>query len=85
MQPAIRGKVKETLCARDVTSFFFGIQAPPFITCVIANTMTPPMTPPPILSLQILNVDLSHIEARVADLLKHDRSLVLLRGELIER
>ena len=38
-----------------------------------------------VLSLQILNVDFSHIEARVADLLKQDRSLILLNGELIDR
>ena len=34
---------------------------------------------------QILNVDLTHIEARVTELLKHDRSLTLIHGELIER
>ena len=34
---------------------------------------------------QMLNVDLCHIEARVADVMKHDRSLTLLQGELIDR
>ena len=35
--------------------------------------------------LKILNVDLSHIECRVTELMKHDRSLTLLNGELIDR
>ena len=34
---------------------------------------------------QLLNIDLSHIEAKIADLLKHDHSLTLLQGELIGR
>ena len=34
---------------------------------------------------QLLNVDLSHVESRVAEVLKHDHSLTLLNGELIER
>ena len=34
---------------------------------------------------QLLNIDLSHIEAKIGDLLKHDQSLTLLQGELIGR
>ena len=35
--------------------------------------------------LQVLNVDLSHIESKVGDILKRDRNIVLLQGELIDR
>jgi hypothetical protein len=34
---------------------------------------------------QVINVDLSHIESKVAELIKTDRSLVLIQGELIEK
>ena len=34
---------------------------------------------------QALNVDLSHIEVRISEMIKHDRSLTLLHGEIIER
>lgn len=34
---------------------------------------------------QIMNVDLKHIETKVAEILKHDRSLTMLHGELITR
>lgn len=34
---------------------------------------------------QILNVDLSHVEGKVNEMLKHDSSLTLLQGELISR
>ncbi|XP_028393266.1 E3 UFM1-protein ligase 1 homolog [Dendronephthya gigantea] len=34
---------------------------------------------------QVINVDLSHIENKVAELIKTDRSLVLVQGELIEK
>jgi hypothetical protein len=33
----------------------------------------------------VINVDLSHIENKVAELIKTDRSLVLIQGELIEK
>ena len=33
----------------------------------------------------MINVDLSHIESKVAEIIKTDRSLVLVQGELIER
>ena len=33
---------------------------------------------------QILNVDLRHVETKVEELLKHDNSLVLIQGDLIE-
>ena len=33
---------------------------------------------------QILNVDLRHVETKVEELLKHDDSLVLIQGDLIE-
>ena len=33
---------------------------------------------------QILNVDLHHVESKVEELLKHDDSLVLIQGDLIE-
>lgn len=36
-------------------------------------------------SAQVLNVDLSHIENKVAELLKHNNNLVLIQGELIDR
>ncbi len=35
--------------------------------------------------MQFLNVDLSHIEARVTELLKRDRTLTLLQGQLLNR
>lgn len=35
--------------------------------------------------LQILNVDLNHIENKVTEILKHDRSMTLLQGELISK
>lgn len=35
--------------------------------------------------LQILNVDLSHIESKVGDILKRDRNIILLQGELIDK
>ena len=35
--------------------------------------------------LQLLNIDLGHIEAKIADILKHDHTFVLLQGELIGR
>ena len=34
---------------------------------------------------QILNVDLSHVEARVNDMVKHDHNLTLILGQLIDR
>lgn len=34
---------------------------------------------------QSLNVDLSHIEAKVNELVKNDRSLTLILGQLINR
>jgi hypothetical protein len=34
---------------------------------------------------QALNVDLSHIEAKVNDMVKHDRNLTLILGQLIDR
>jgi len=33
---------------------------------------------------QLLNIDLSHVEAKVEELLKHDKTLVLIKGDLIE-
>eukprot|EP00795_Rhopilema_esculentum_P017681 gene17681-9336_t len=33
---------------------------------------------------QIINVDLSHIERKVSELLKHDRTFTLIQGELID-
>lgn len=37
------------------------------------------------LSVKIINVDLSHIENKVSELVKFDRNLVLIQGELIEK
>jgi hypothetical protein len=34
---------------------------------------------------QALNVDLSHIEAKANDMVKHDRNLTLILGQLIDR
>jgi len=32
-----------------------------------------------------LNVDLHHVEAKVSEILKHDRSITMLSGEIITR
>ena len=53
-----------------------------------STELLPRSSPDAVLSLadlQILNVDLTHVETRVTELLKHDRSLVLLQGQLMDR
>ena len=53
-----------------------------------STKLLPRSSPNALLSLadlQILNVDLTHVQTRVTELLKHDRSLVLLQGQLMDR
>ena len=38
-----------------------------------------------IFPFQILNIDLSHVENKVTEMIKHDRSLFQLQGDLISK
>lgn len=38
-----------------------------------------------IFSHQIIGVDLSHIENKVSDIVKHDKNLIVVQGELIDK
>ena len=35
--------------------------------------------------LKVINVDLCHIENKVGEILKHDKNLIVVQGELIDK